>query len=429
MNSDKQRVVVIGAGLAGLSAAYELSKKPNYHVTVLESESNVGGRVSTLRLDGVNVEIGGFMIFPWYKYYKKLARELGLMHKSRYSGNHNQYIQWDTGQPFRAFTTGTIFRALKPSLLLNFITLSLRGKINYYEPNLDYFGNISARRYLEQFAGPDSAIARIFDRLALGYTYPSIEEMPMTIAAGFARQVLLHRGFDRVKYLPGGASQLTESLARAIRDNGGEIVTESKVTSIKGGEVGTEQARYQADSVVLANGFEDKLLQSLLPDEIDIKTSYYTNDYVVVFEFANKPMINGEVNWMVAYTHSKTKTGLQMVSLGDIGMAMPDTGKNIVVAYVQTDKQNSHRHTLSEIHRFAASYIGKTLETVGSYRIIGTKHWNKTMPVVNLDVLRYLRDNQGKDNIYFAGDFLGSPCMETAVYTGLKAARLIIEQA
>jgi monoamine oxidase len=43
-----KEIVVIGAGLAGLSAAYELSSV-GYKVTVLEGQKRVGGRVETLR--------------------------------------------------------------------------------------------------------------------------------------------------------------------------------------------------------------------------------------------------------------------------------------------------------------------------------------------------------------------------------------------
>ena len=43
-----RRVVVIGAGLAGLVAGYEL-KQAGYNVTLLEARLRAGGRVLTLR--------------------------------------------------------------------------------------------------------------------------------------------------------------------------------------------------------------------------------------------------------------------------------------------------------------------------------------------------------------------------------------------
>jgi len=54
---DGVRVVVIGAGLAGLTAAYELNKL-GYRVQVLEARPRPGGRVHTVRRGTVSEEDG-----------------------------------------------------------------------------------------------------------------------------------------------------------------------------------------------------------------------------------------------------------------------------------------------------------------------------------------------------------------------------------
>src|SRR5215470_16870484 len=43
-----QNVVILGGGLAGLSAGYEL-KRAGHHVTILEARNSPGGRVRTIR--------------------------------------------------------------------------------------------------------------------------------------------------------------------------------------------------------------------------------------------------------------------------------------------------------------------------------------------------------------------------------------------
>lgn len=59
-----QKVIIIGGGLAGLSAAFEL-QQAGHDVTILEAQTRVGGRVSTLRdffSDGLYAELGATFV-------------------------------------------------------------------------------------------------------------------------------------------------------------------------------------------------------------------------------------------------------------------------------------------------------------------------------------------------------------------------------
>jgi UDP-galactopyranose mutase len=56
-------VVVIGAGPAGLTAAYELVTRHGITSTILESDSIVGGISRTVERDGWRFDIGGHRFF------------------------------------------------------------------------------------------------------------------------------------------------------------------------------------------------------------------------------------------------------------------------------------------------------------------------------------------------------------------------------
>lgn len=75
-----RKVVVLGAGCAGLAAAYELQKE-GFEVTVLEARDRVGGRVWTVREgfeDGQYAEIGAIRIGSTHTTLLDYADELGL---------------------------------------------------------------------------------------------------------------------------------------------------------------------------------------------------------------------------------------------------------------------------------------------------------------------------------------------------------------
>ncbi len=74
------RVLVLGAGLAGLTAAYELSKA-NHEVTVLEARGRSGGRVRTYRdpfADGLYAEMGAEYIDASDDYGHRYCKEFDL---------------------------------------------------------------------------------------------------------------------------------------------------------------------------------------------------------------------------------------------------------------------------------------------------------------------------------------------------------------
>ena len=57
MSGAKGAVVVIGAGMAGLTTAYHLAKA-GHKVMVLEARDRVGGRILTLCDSGMPIEVG-----------------------------------------------------------------------------------------------------------------------------------------------------------------------------------------------------------------------------------------------------------------------------------------------------------------------------------------------------------------------------------
>ena len=78
--SRAQKIIVIGAGMAGLSAAFELVAQ-GHDVTVLEARTRPGGRVHTMRdpfPDGLYADAGAMQVYDSHARAQRYIKQFGL---------------------------------------------------------------------------------------------------------------------------------------------------------------------------------------------------------------------------------------------------------------------------------------------------------------------------------------------------------------
>jgi monoamine oxidase len=85
---ERKRVIVLGAGLAGLAAGYELERQ-GHDVVILEAQNRVGGRVHTLRsfAPGLYAEAGAMRIPRAHDLTMRYIDEFGLPVRPFVMGN------------------------------------------------------------------------------------------------------------------------------------------------------------------------------------------------------------------------------------------------------------------------------------------------------------------------------------------------------
>ena len=89
----KLHIAILGAGLAGLCAAYELERK-GHTVTILEADpKHIGGRARTLRFDnGLYGEAGAMRIPAKHEITRAYIKELHVPIRPFIMGNPDAYI-------------------------------------------------------------------------------------------------------------------------------------------------------------------------------------------------------------------------------------------------------------------------------------------------------------------------------------------------
>jgi protoporphyrinogen oxidase len=145
----QKKVAIIGAGIGGLTAGYELSKK-GYEVTVFEKEKEIGGLLSDFEIEGENLEKVYHHIFKTDKEVIDLIEELGLQSKLKWHKSSIGLYYDGKMYPFLGAIDLLKFGGLglvdKFRLGLVYLWLKFDGAWKKYE-------NITAAEWMEKWAG------------------------------------------------------------------------------------------------------------------------------------------------------------------------------------------------------------------------------------------------------------------------------------
>ena len=205
MSSKKKRVVIVGGGLAGLSAAYELSLHERFDITILEIEARLGGRAHTKLIQGIPVDFGGFIIYPWYKTFSALLRKLGLFGTlTRIPLKPIFFDLYGNGSYEKtAPTIRTSFHFLK--YLWHLLIPALRFQ-NSSHPNLHAFGGRTVNELLalcRKKKDTPSKIELYFDTVSQGYCYGPFSKYKATFGVPMIAKSMWYGSVEHSSYLKG----------------------------------------------------------------------------------------------------------------------------------------------------------------------------------------------------------------------------------
>lgn len=257
--------VVVGGGLAGLAAAYELSQR-GVTVTLIERSPQLGGKVAswpiTVNGESLRMEHGFHGFFPQYYNLFNLVEELDIRQNFK-SLNYYSVVYKDQYQP-------EVFRPSHSAFPWNIVDLAvsspnrLRWGINLTKlKHLQVFREITGFRVPQSYERLDHLTVAewveqdfpqgLYDLYFLPFAKSSLNA-PDTMSAGELMQFFHFYFFGNPEGLAfNGTCQdmgrcLVDPIAEAIQANGGTILTNTSVSQLNWQDGSLASVAYQPGS-------------------------------------------------------------------------------------------------------------------------------------------------------------------------------------
>lgn len=232
MNS--KQIAVVGAGIAGLTAAYELQKK-GHDITVFEASNRVGGRMSSDHIDGFTIDRGAQFLSSNYSTLIPLIKEVGLgedlVYASPYASikRKNKVCQFTPNNPLSLITS----KYLSPLESIKLLFNSLKWSRKILPLSLsDYsqwssFDDENCADFIKKEFG-DYVLEYVIEPMLQGYYYQSPEETSKALGL-----MLLSFGLKKgpVLSLKDGMGSLPQKLAQFFKVQLNSPVTNVSRTS------------------------------------------------------------------------------------------------------------------------------------------------------------------------------------------------------
>lgn len=280
-------VIVVGAGLAGLSAALELCDREK-KVLLLEKNKFPGGRTASWNEEGMIVESGFHRHIGYYKELPKLLNKVGV--------KVNDIVMWEKQidihdvekkepaifgiSPFRApirFIRGALGNSHVLSLRdkISLIPFFLAGFKEYviHPQKLDQY---SVSSYAKKYRVTSKALSFILTPLSTGIFFLPPEEYSAKVffglfAPGIPRMFNIRIG----AYLGGMTELLANPLLKGVKERGGEVQLDAQVKQILRTEekvIGVELnngEKIHAGHIILATSLihAKQLLKDIVEDQ------------------------------------------------------------------------------------------------------------------------------------------------------------------
>ena len=400
--------IIIGGGLAGVAALQYLDKHSNQKVLLIEKRERIGGNVRSHTLNNHSSDYGSLEIFDWYNAFEEMVKDEDIKYQSIVLDKRIKNL----------YRPG--YESSKPNNLLKNLkdigyganTLIKKGiHRSFYEP--DYKN--CKESYCELVKYDPKRIAAFY-----GYTYGDCSKSRGCLL--YSAAILWGRN-NHERLVKGGLEPVLESIVQKTKAT---ILRGVSVIDISNKVLLDNGMLVSADNIILANPYgplHKKTIQINEPSFNDQESSY-TKYYTFICELDAKAKIP---NWDVTLENQPLiKPDYHITAVGS-GRQISGLS-NIAIIYVKDNTVDGRLPAEREENLLFQIDWPESLQGIKINKIIKSDYFEHSMPQMSVNALKALKRNQGKNNIWYAGQYLGFPSMETSVYTGMRAAASSINQ-
>jgi hypothetical protein len=375
-------VIVVGAGLAGLTAARELEAK-GLSVLLLEASDRPGGRVKTDLIDGFQIDHGFQVVNPGYRQVKRS----GVLKEIDFHSFAPGFELVGHGRPL----------TLTPSQPWNFLAPQLGSpaeKFNYLRFLIGRSSN--AKTFRAATHNFPNLYKHALKPFLSGVYLTDPETLAMDVAAKIQRSFALGRpGVPRK-----GVGAFSEALARPLAN----VHYNESVVSIRNREVVTQAATYTAENIVIA--IDPLSAQKFVPSLPAITMVKSTTWY----HASKEPIRNGGM------LHINARGSvLNSLVISDAVAGYAPKGSHLIATTVLDDVNEVD--VLAQLRQIWKSSTTKW-ELIKRFRIENSLPLHSTGRPMNSPL------SMGS-GLWVIGDHRGYPSQQSAMQTGADVAKEI----
>ncbi|MBU9724061.1 MULTISPECIES: phytoene desaturase family protein [Bacillaceae] len=339
MKKSQYDVVIVGGGLAGISAAAMLSDQGK-KVALIE-RGKLGGRAMTINMKGFQFNFGAHAIYGRdQSYLTRMEQDLGL--KLYWSDFTQMKAKYDLGEEV-SVVPSNIGGLLQTKLLKGMDKFRFAYHILFTMIGFEKGDpNVSIKQWLDRKKVSPAVKEMMLNLASSNFFTGEPEKIPSDVFFGYYRR--LFKTNIPVSYIQGGWKKLVEQFVHVIESNKGEIYTKNSVESVtivddKVTAVHTKKTTFMAKQFIFAIPPEElkRLFQeSAINSELEGYTDYEPT-YVMFYDIGLKKRIESPYTYIF---DKDRQIFISDISYYDMEAAPPGGQLLQAIAYLKSNEIN-----------------------------------------------------------------------------------------